>query len=126
MRKNFLKIALAIVVVATGSYGSYKAYSMYIAKNVEDSLLMENVEALSQSGEGSTNNGCSTKSTFFDNTIRCPQKRGHRVGAIGTEYSCRSNGNQKTCKEGREATITSCTPYHGWTENVNDAIDKKC
>lgn len=52
MKKNFMKIALVIAVVATGIYGSYKAYNMYATTNIEDSLLMENVEALSQWSEG--------------------------------------------------------------------------
>ncbi|MCD8235493.1 MAG: hypothetical protein LUD00_02325 [Prevotellaceae bacterium] len=51
MKKNFMKIALAIAVVATGSYGSYKAYNMYATTNIEDSLLIENLEALAQSAE---------------------------------------------------------------------------
>lgn len=50
MRKNFLKIALAMVVVATGSYGSYKAYRMYATEKYNN-LILANIEALSLDGE---------------------------------------------------------------------------
>lgn len=52
MRKKLVKIALAIAVVATGSFSSYKAYRMYATENMENSLFIENVEALSQWAEG--------------------------------------------------------------------------
>lgn len=50
MRKNLLKIALAMVIVATGSYGSYKAYSMYETEKY-NGLILANIEALSSDGE---------------------------------------------------------------------------
>ena len=50
MKKKFLKIALAMVVVATGSYGSYKAYRMCATEKYSD-LILANIEALSNDGE---------------------------------------------------------------------------
>ena len=47
--KNILKSTLAVVAVTTSCFGAWKAYGTY--GSVNNSLLMENLEALSQDGD---------------------------------------------------------------------------
>lgn len=53
MNKNFLKSTLAVVAVAASCFGAWKTYDVY--GSVDNSLLMENLEALSQDGSEGSN-----------------------------------------------------------------------
>ena len=58
--KKTINMVLSLVAVAAASFGGYKAHCAYVAANMsEDELLMmENVEALSQTEPA---NGCDQK-----------------------------------------------------------------
>ena len=49
MKKVILKSTLAVVAVTASCLGAWKAYEAY--ENVDNDLLMENLEALSQDGD---------------------------------------------------------------------------
>ena len=49
MKKMILKSTLAVVAVTASCLGVWKAYGAY--ENVDNALLMENMEALSQDGD---------------------------------------------------------------------------
>ncbi|MBQ8593832.1 MAG: hypothetical protein IJ467_06020, partial [Bacteroidaceae bacterium] len=49
MKKVILKSTLAVVAVAASCLGAWKAYGAY--GSVDNSMLMENIEALSDNGE---------------------------------------------------------------------------
>lgn len=57
MKKKFFKAFFAVAAIATIGLGSYKAYGTYMAANMteEDLLMAENIEAISQSVESSSN-----------------------------------------------------------------------
>ena len=96
MNKIF-KATLAVAAIAAVGMGSYKAYGSYEANSmsVEDLLLAENVEALSQGGD----------SESADDEIHV---RGKQIGvcyarkAKGSSYSCTDKDCPKWCK---------CTDY---------------
>ena len=53
--KNILKSTLAVVAVTASSFGAWKAYGTY--GSVNNSLMMENIEALSQDGDNGSGGG---------------------------------------------------------------------
>lgn len=63
MKKVIFKSTLAVVAVATSCLGAWRAYGSY--ENVDNSLLMENLEALAQD-EGGENGDLSWWDKFTD------------------------------------------------------------
>ena len=55
MKKVILKSTLAVVAVAASCLGAWKTYEAY--GSVDNSLLMQNIEALSGSGDSDGDNG---------------------------------------------------------------------
>ena len=55
--KKVIKTVLAVVTIAAVGMGSYKAYGSYVAEDApkEDALLLESVEAISQTIESEAN-----------------------------------------------------------------------
>lgn len=90
MRKKLVKIALAIAVVTTGSFSSYKAYRMYATENMENSLLIENIEALTQP-ESINISTCYSKSSDTDLSKQKSVYECNSYTTSGTIYSCPSN-----------------------------------
>lgn len=88
MRKNLLKIALAMVVVATGSYGSYKAYNKCIHQDSD--LFLMNIEALTQP-ESINISTCYSKSSDTDLSKQKSVYECNSYTTSGTIYSCPSN-----------------------------------
>ena len=48
MKKKIFKSTLTVVMLAVAGYGGYKAYAKYASNEMTTSLLMQNVEALTQ------------------------------------------------------------------------------
>lgn len=53
MKKSIIKSTLAVVAVAASCFGAWKTYDTY--GSVDNSLMMENLEALSQGGDNGDN-----------------------------------------------------------------------
>lgn len=119
MNKNFLKSTLAVVAVVVASLGAWKAYGAYGVN--DNTLLMENLEALSQGGDNP--GGGQPKeleqclkggSEFFtsDRIVKCPQnawtqdeydayRNGSNIYTVGSEPIC------LTTTVGRSHTTTN-------------------
>ena len=121
-RKIKAVIAVAAVVIATA--GIKMAHNEFNRTN-ESNLLLENIEALSDDSGENEPPRCGTKSVLVDYTFPCPIK-GHKIGFVGTEYSCQSNGSEFSCKVGSAGKDYSCTPYHGTTVNINTVKTISC
>lgn len=120
MKKKFLLMLPCIVAVAI-AVGKKSFESNAFEGN---GLFLQNVEALSDSEIGG-GKGCSTSITYVNYTISCPECGG-KTGRVGVEYRCESKGNDPFCQEGFRGTDTSCTPYHGYTRNVDNVIRVDC
>ena len=91
MKKKFVKATLAVAAIAAVGLSSYKAYGSYVAANAseEESLLSENIEALSQTPEYGITCSAGNKGTCFvkgTNLICCGEY---------TNYDCAFSGYMK-------------------------------
>lgn len=111
-------IAIAIAVIL----GVNKFNSRELVSN---DLLMENVEALTRGEVDGSSKGCSTGITYVNNMIQCPYCR-TSSGRNGTQYSCHSNGNDKTCQSGFSGSEISCNCSHRPLLNINDVETFSC
>lgn len=76
-----MKSTLAVALIATAAFGGVKTYGAYAGASESDTLLAENVEALSGDGEY----GAYTKSTG-----KCSSPCSHKKWV-----SCKSGGTQE-------------------------------
>lgn len=98
MKKNILKTTLTMIVVAASCYGSYRAYDMYTNKDIEKTLLMENVEALSQWTEGYISDGYACVHTRCYNSCGLPTGNCYATAWKGGRYnSYHSHSPEKCC-----------------------------
>lgn len=79
MKKVILKSTLAVVAVTASCLGAWKAYEAY--ENVDNDLLMENLEALSQDGDNGS-------------------------GGVDTQYCCKD----VTTKQNWQGKVPQCAP----------------
>ena len=77
MKKVIIKSALAVVVMATSCLGVWRAYGAY--GNVDNSLLMENLEALSADSEGESGDNGEGKPAILEN---CKSPGGGKKGTV--------------------------------------------
>lgn len=93
MKKMIVKSTFAVVAVTVSSLGTWKAYGVY--GNVDNSLLMENLEALSANSEGDNGEG---KPAILEG---CKSPGG---GTIGTAMYI--------CTSGTTLFYSNCLPPH--------------
>ena len=120
--KKSIKCGIAAAVLVAAGFTAYQSYSSYGVQ--DNSLLMQNVEALASGAdaEGDPNGGggktstCGQKSTYYgaNGLIKCP-KCNTGTGFTGTVYGYQRNGNLSSYKEGRVGTLVVCSPYCGMT-----------
>ena len=79
MKKAIAKSTFAVVAVVVSSLGAWKAYEAY--ENVDNDLLMENLEALSQDGDNGS-------------------------GGVDTQYCCKD----VTTRQNWQGKVPQCAP----------------
>ena len=101
MKKNIFKSTLVVATLAMAGYGGVKAYQMPIEclSGTAESLMMENVEALSNGSQGESG---------MDFYVRCYCTRWYNTGK-----GCAVNGSGKSCGvfDRREYPRRSCSYY---------------
>ena len=76
MKKAILKSTLAVVAVTASCLGAWKAYGAYGA--VDNSLMMENIEALSGDNNGEPNDGVNGEA-YLSSTILWKNSHVHKM-----------------------------------------------
>ena len=135
--KKFVRCGIAAAVVVAAGFAAYQSYGYYGLQ--DNSLLMQNVEALADDdngdAEGDPSSGnnkektCGQKTKYYgaDGAAKCPNCH-MSVGFFGTKYSYQKNGNLTSYKEGFVGKEVVCSPYCGTTKyySAKDLVTKSC
>ena len=106
MKKKIMMLSCIAACAIVSGYVGMKAYESHAYES--NSLLMQNVEALTQDGGdngGNGHKGCKTESTAVFAQDKCVH--GYYIGFRGIKYTC-SEGTDTICKEGKEGAYTTC------------------
>lgn len=107
MKKVILKSTLAVVAVAASCFGAWKTYDTY--GSVDNSLLMQNIEALTQNGSNEPGGDPS----------------GENTGATDTKFCCKN----VTTKSNKMDITPKCAPgttYFRKTDHPKTTHNEKC
>ena len=135
--KKTIKCGIVAAVAFAAGFAAYQSYGSYDLQ--DNSLLMQNVEALADDDNGdadgdpsSGNNKektCGQKTKYYgtDGALKCP-KCHMAVGFFGTKYSYQKNGSLTSYKEGFVGKEVVCSPYCGTTKiyTEKDLVTKSC
>ena len=133
--KSKIKCGIAAAVVVAAGFAAYQSYGAYGAQ--DNSLLMQNIEALASNADAEGDAGddlnrkskgtCGQKTEYrgTEGLIMCPKcKMG--TGFTGTVYSYQKKGTQTQYKEGLVGKEVVCNPYCGFTiEHKEENLETK-
>ena len=136
--KKSIKCGIVAAVAVAAGFAAYQSHGSYGLQ--DNSLLMQNVEALADDdhqepdggdpGSGGKEKGtCGQKTKEYGTkgALKCP-KCHMEVGLFGTKYSYQKNGNLTCYKEGFVGKKVECSPYCGMTTiyTEKDLVTKSC